>query len=225
MQKRKQACTAAVIFTVLFYAAWSLTELWLVPLLKTYNDNQYVQVLLRDVLIKNLLWTLPAVLLIHHYADEMLIGCKELFSFHKACLKYLLLLIPLAGFVLVGTMLRHHTLTVSSSFHPSQLIDGLLVGISEETVFRGFFLNLTLKNADTDAKKALAFGLNGLMFLLIHFPIWIGQGMLLSVFTGFGFLTIIGLGLLFGYCMLRCRSLWPAVILHSAYDILVFLIA
>ena len=180
--------------------------------------------LLRDGLIKNLVWTLPAFLLIRHFSKELLTDYRKLFSFHRGCWKYLALAVPLAVLVVGGALFRNHGLVLSSSFHPSKLIIALLVGISEESVFRGFLLNADMKRADTEKKQIPAYAVNMVLFLLIHFPIWLREGVFVSSITGFGFVTVMLLGLLFGWCLVQCKSIWPSVVLHSFYDLLIFLL-
>lgn len=224
MLRNKKLTTAWVLFAVWLYGAWAVTELLLVPQLQKAVPNEYLLVLLRDGLLKNVIWTLPACLLIRHFSRSLAIPAKELFSFHRKDLRYLL---PLGGllavFVVLGAVMRHG-FSLSESFHPSQLLIVPFVGISEESVFRGFLLNATLKGAETDRPKIIAVAVNAVMFLVVHFPIWISSGVFVQSFTHFGFITILVLSGLFSFCTIRCRSLWVAVILHSVYDGLVFLL-
>ncbi|MBQ9461473.1 MAG: CPBP family intramembrane metalloprotease [Clostridia bacterium] len=223
MIKNKNLTIAFILFTVWLYGAWAAVELLLMPVISGAINNQYAIVLIRDLLIKNLVWTLPALLLIKRFSEDMLIGMKELLSFRRESLKYLLIAAALAVFVLGGVILRTHGLALSSSFHPSKLIVALLVGFTEETVFRGFFLNATLKHDDSEPKKYIAVAVNAVMFLAIHFPVWISSGVFAANLTSFSFVTIIVLSALFSFCLMRCRNIWVAVILHSFYDLLVFM--
>ena len=220
MTDKEKMTAATVVYALLFYTAWALIELVIAPLLKEVSD-EYVFTLLRDCVIKNLVWTLPAILLIRRFSEEMYIPGKELFGMNKTGLKLLLIALPLAVFVLSGVIFRTHTIAISSSFHPSSIIMVLFVGISEEFVFRGLFLNASLSFAKKDIHKYAAMGINALMFLVIHFPIWISNGVFVSSFAGFGFVTIMALSALFGWTVTKCRSIWPAVILHSFYDLII----
>ena len=114
MIKNKKLLAALGIFTLWLYGAWAGFEMLLNPMLKEATDNEYILLLLRDGVIKNLVWTLPAVLLIKHFSDGMLVGMRELFGFKKAASKYLLIVLPLAAFVLLGELIRTHTIEVSS---------------------------------------------------------------------------------------------------------------
>ena len=225
MLKNRKLTAAWLLFSVWLYGAWTVSELLLVPILREAVPNEYLLVLLRDGLLKNVIWTLPACLLIRRFSSSLAIPAKELFSFQRKDLRYLL---PLGAFlivfVLLGAIMRHG-FSLSESFHPSQLLIVLFVGVSEESVFRGFLLNTTLKSTDTDRFTVIAVVVNAVMFLAIHFPIWISSGVFVQNFTHFSFITILVLSGLFSFCTIRCRSLWVAIILHSLYDGAVFLLA
>lgn len=225
MIKNKKLSAAWLLFAVWLYGMWAVCELLIVPPLKQSVQNEYLFTFLRDGVLKNLIWTLPAFLLIKHFRSSLLLDDKQLFSFGKEQAKYLLTGVFLAVFVLIGSVVRHHGFAVSESFHPSRLMIVLFVGLSEEIVFRGFFLNATLKHTDADWKKWLAFGGNALMFLAIHFPIWISEGVFAANFRSMGFVIVIVLSVLFSVCTTRSRSLWTAVILHSFYDLMVIVFA
>ena len=220
MLKNKKLTAAFLLFAVWLYFIWALMELWLYPLLEVNIQEKWLFTLLTDGLIKNLIWTASAIMLIKHFSSELHIGIRELFSFNKGCVKYTLFSVVLAAIVIAGAVIRRHGFAVNENFEPSMLITYLLVGISEETVFRGFFLNATLSGAESSrSKRIAALIINAVMFLCIHFPIWIRSGMFVSSFTGGGFVTVMLLSMLFGYTMIKCRSLLPAVIMHSVYDL------
>ena len=183
MSRNKKLLRAEILFCCYLYAVWAVIEGWLYPWLQSAVSNEYALTLLRDGLIKNLVWTLPAFLLIRHFSKELLTDYRKLFSFHRGCWKYLALAVPLAVLVVGGALFRNHGLVLSSSFHPSKLIIALLVGISEESVFRGFLLNADMKRADTEKKQIPAYAVNMVLFLLIHFPIWLREGVFVSSIT------------------------------------------
>ena len=223
MTKKKTMTAAVIVYALLLYITWALTELVLVPAVNSAVTDEYARELIRDCVLKNIIWTLPAFLLIRRFSKELYISKKELFGMNKTGLKLLLISVPLAVFVLSGVIVRTHTVAISPSFHPSEFISLLFVGITEEFVFRGLFLNYSLSLAKKNIHRYIAFGINALMFLMIHFPIWISEGIFVSSFTGFGFVTVMALGVLFGWTVTKSRSIWPAVILHSFYDLIVFL--
>lgn len=223
MMKNKRLLLTLGIYVVLFYASWAFVEMVLIVWMAAIFDK-VTMTLMRDALIKNLLWTLPALLLIHAFRGELAVGEKEMWRWKK---KDFLILLPLAAFlaafVLVGSLVRRHGLSISPNFGWDSVIIVLTVGVTEELVFRGWLLNVMAKNADTEGKKLLALLLNAVMFLCIHFPIWITSGVFVSSFRSMGFVTVIVLSMLFGMSFLRTKNLLVPIILHSFYDLLVFM--
>ena len=221
--KNKKLLTAWCVFCLWLYAAWSVTELLIAPPMKEALDNDFLYTLLRDGVIKNLIWTLPALFLMRHFSDELAFPFKGIYRYRRQNSPYLLIAVLMTVAVVGGSILRHHGFSLSPSFKGSDLLIVLFVGISEETVFRGFLLNATLKYADTTFKKGLAAGINSILFLLIHFPVWITSGTFVSNFTSMSFLSVVLLSVLFSYCFIKCKNLAVVIFLHSFYDMLIFL--
>jgi len=96
----------------------------------------------------------------------------------------------------------------------------LFVGITEESVFRGWLLNATLERWG----RWPALIVNSLLFLAIHFPKWIVSGEFVYAFTSFGFAEVIALSLLFGWSFVRTRNLLLPIALHMVYDLAVMLL-
>ena len=159
-----------------------------------------------EVCSKNLIWTLPALFLMRHFSDELAFPFKGIYRYRRQNSPYLLIAVLMTVAVVGGSILRHHGFSLSPSFKGADLLIVLFVGISEETVFRGFLLNATLKYADTTFKKGLAAGINSILFLLIHFPVWITSGTFVSNFTSMSFLSVVLLSVLFSYCFIKCKN-------------------
>ncbi len=224
MIKNKKLIFALVIFSILFYASWAVVELILKNAFASFFKDEVVMALIRDTLIKNLLWTLPALLLIKHFEKDMYVGLKEMRSFKRSDITTLLLLLVfLTVYVLLGVFIRKRSLPINENFGTDDIIVVLFVGITEELVFRGWLLNSMLKNPDTDMKKYIALGINAVMFLIIHFPIWISNGSFVTNFTSVSFLSILLLSAVFGMSFIRTKNIFVPIILHSFYDLLVFM--
>ena len=106
------------------------------------------------------------------------------------------------------------TLHVDPEFTVSGHLWLLIVGITEESVFRGWMLNATAED-EKDWKMLL---LNAAMFVCIHIPIWIRKGMMTASFAQFGFVSIAVFSVLMGYCFLKHKNLLLPVFLHMFYD-------
>ncbi|WP_408057169.1 CPBP family intramembrane glutamic endopeptidase [Ureibacillus acetophenoni] len=95
----------------------------------------------------------------------------------------------------------------------------LLVGITEEIVFRGYLLRKLMDSY----KFWIANTITSLLFVSIHFPIWIYKGLI-------EFPTILGttvsifvLSMIFGFIYKKSNSLWSVIIIHSLYNLIVLL--
>lgn len=124
-------------------------------------------------------------------------------------------------YLLAQFWVAHHGLTVAANFKPQ--FWGryfLVVGVTEECLFRGYFFNALLQKfsfGKANVIQALAFASMHIPRYLTTVPamsvgVWISN--LLSVFI---------LGLLFGWLYARSRSLWPGIVTHMTWDILVTL--
>ncbi len=168
--------------------------------------------------VKCLLWILPALWMIRRYPDALGVSLEEMtapkFPFRKvapwlACM----ILVPLASAFRAGGGIR-----IAPGFHWYSLIGGFLtVGITEELVFRGWLYNATLKKLPTGYAELL----NAVLFLLIHIPIWMLHGALVSNLLSGKWITIVALSWLFCWIFRETKCLWAPVILHMAWDVMV----
>ncbi len=126
-------------------------------------------------------------------------------------------------YLVLSAMMQQHTLHIVPSFKPTMLFqDFLVVGICEETLFRGYFLN-RLRPLVTNDQTALI--IQAIMFACIHLPRYFTTYPSLSGITIIGNLITVGLlGYLFGWLFLKTKSLWPGIIVHSVWDLLIVLI-
>lgn len=95
----------------------------------------------------------------------------------------------------------------------------LLVGITEEIVFRGFIL----KKLMDSFKFWKANTITSLLFVSIHFPIWIHKGLFLFPDILITSINIFVLSAIFGYIYKKTSSLWSVIIIHSFYNLLVLI--
>lgn len=87
----------------------------------------------------------------------------------------------------------------------------ILVGFSEEVLFRGFILE-KLREKTNFVKANI---IQSVLFTLIHFPGWI----LLNAFINPGIIGnivfIFAIGAILGYVFVKTDSLWSVIIIHS----------
>ncbi len=206
-----------IIYSLLLYASWTLYNFLLRPLTDNIQ-NDVLAAFIDDGVIKNLLWTLPAALLIYKYRDKLLCAAKEMFAFRKEHLKYLWIFLLFTVYIILGIVIHGGTLGISGTFGAEDIVTVLFVGITEEMVFRGWLLNSTAKR-----HKEISVTVNAVMFLCIHFPKWIYEGAFVSNFTSGGFLSIALLSIIFSVVFLETKSLVLPVTLHMYWDLLMFI--
>lgn len=208
-----------LIYVLAFYGIWTLWEFWAKDFVNISVENEYLSQFIRSGVIKNLVWTLPAILLIHRFSSDMYVLLKDMFLLNANALRYFPILLLFTVYLLVGAVLQRGRLSVSETLKFSDLIIVLFVGVTEETVFRGWLLNSTV----SEKKKWLPVIANSLMFLLIHFPVWIHDGVFLANFQNFSFLSPLLLGIIFGWMFIKSRCIWVPIVLHMYWDLFIFL--
>ncbi|MBQ7004457.1 MAG: CPBP family intramembrane metalloprotease [Oscillospiraceae bacterium] len=224
MKTSKSLHRTLLLYCVLFFGIWAVFELWFRDVLDGWavsvGVGEWILQLLKSGVIKNLVWTLPAFWLMGHFAEEMHISRKEMLTQKVNWLKWL----PWIGLFLLyaaaAAWVNHGRIGLSPEWKPTDLIWIAFVGITEESVFRGWLLNSTVK----EGRTWQAVLVNALLFLAIHFPKWISEGIFVYAFTSFGFLEVMALSVLFSWSFLKTRSLAVPVVLHVLYDLFVVII-
>jgi len=218
--KRQKTNTVLIVYTLLFYTAWAAFEFIAKSALDSMIENAVLCSFIKSGIIKNLVWTLPAILLIRHFESEVCIIIKEMFTTKINWLEYMPIFIFFTVYVLAGSILHHGKPEIVPSFGVDKIIIVLFVGLTEEMVFRGWLLNFSI----CDNKKWFYIIANAVMFLVIHFPKWISSGTLLSSFTSLQFLEIVALSIVFSLTFLRSKNILVPISLHMYYDLLVFML-
>jgi len=206
MAQTKKKYLALTIYCLCFYAIWTVFELFI----KVNISSQF----LKTGIIKTAVWVLPAMLLVHKFHDTVQIGLKEMFVTKVKWWRYLWIYALLAVWVLLGGLRSGFFF----SLEPDALIIVFFVGITEEMVFRGWLLNATVK----DMPKWLAVLINAVLFLCIHFPRLIQEGVLLSTFTSYNFIGLLALSAIFSVSFLKSKNLFIPITMHMIYDLLAF---
>ncbi len=208
-----------IAYIVVFYSIWTIWEFLGKPAFSSVIGNEYISQFIKSGVIKNLVWTLPSVLLVYYFKDDAYVGLKDMFTRKVNSLKYLPIFLVFTIYLLVGAVLQKGNLSISETFSADSIIIVLFVGITEEMVFRGWLLNFIV----SDSKKWGAVIINSLMFLFIHFPKWIYEGHFIEYFQNLGFLSPIILGIIFCWTFIKSKSIWIPILLHMYWDLLMFL--
>ena len=206
-----------IIFLILFYAVWTVAGLLIRPALQqVMPDNSIAFQIVFDWILKNLCWTLPALILIKKFDKRLYINSKKLFINPVDKKQVALVFLAEIAFCILNSVASHK----GFYFRPEGLqecVSFVFVGVTEELVFRAWLLNSVI----TEKNKNFASGLNAILFLCIHFPIWIFYGNFIAYMTSFSFVMIIILSIFFSWTMLYFKNIWVTIGVHMLWDILV----
>ena len=215
--------TAYIVYAIVFYAVWAVYELLIAPRFKGGISTASGE-LLKDGVFKNIVWTLPAVLLIKRYEPQMRVSLREMFTTLPKIKDLIPALFLFSAYALYAAMHDDGSLALSPEFGLWRVIDVVFIGITEETVFRGWLLNAMPESVFKGERGHwAAVGINAVMFLMIHFPIWIATGEFVNNFASLVFMVLLLLSGIFGHSFLKTRSIWSAVLLHAYWDLMMFM--
>lgn len=202
-----------VISYLVFFAGWTLR----VVCVDLSGMNEFLS-WVTGFLIHVVWWPLFALFLIKRYSNDLNISLKEMIT-TKPKLKILL---PLLVFALVYNIVGFF---INSSGYGTKMkwydliVTAATVGIFEESVFRGGLLN-ALSTFVSERKANL---ISSALFVLIHYPGWIFAGYELTTIA-ITSLSVYALGLIFGWVFRKNRSIWTGAILHSAWDLITWVL-
>lgn len=209
-------------YCVIFYSIWAINEIVLRPQLE-FILSEPLLTIVRTGIIKNIVWILPAILLIKKYHESLEISLKDMFSNKVNWFNYLPIFLIFTFYILISDYVQNGSIGISQNFKYTDLIIVLFVGLSEELVFRGWLLNATIKDKSED-KMYLPMLINSILFLVIHFPKWFTDGILVDNITSFAFLSIMVLSILFSYTFVKSKNIIVPILLHMYWDLLIFVL-
>jgi len=214
----KKLTTVLIIYSVLLYAAWAVYELLIVPYYKAGAGETLFRIL-DSAVVKTAVWTVPAFLLIMHFNADVSVPVREMFSFRRGWKTLLTALVPMTAYILLVAWKTKGGISISGQIPVNTLIF-LFVGFNEEMVFRGWLFNATVR----EDSPWPAYALNAVMFVLIHFPKWIADGVLLTNILSAGFIIIAMLSVLFAWTFRKTRNILVPAFLHFWWDLLITLL-
>lgn len=218
MTNQKKTVTL-IFYIIFFYALWTVFEFFAKDFLDGAIENVTLCQFVQSGIIKNLVWTLPAIILVSYFKKDVYISLKEMFSIRVNWLQYLPIFIFFTVYLLVGSLLQNGRIAIADDFGIDTMIIVLFVGLTEEMVFRGWLLNATIR----EGEKWKYIIINAIMFLAIHFPRWIYEGIFISSFTELGFVCILVLSAIFSWTFIKSRNILIPIALHMYWDLLMFL--
>ena len=213
METKHLKIRTVVISYLVFFVGWTLR----VVCVDLSAMNEFLSWGI-GFLIHVVWWPLFALFLIKRYSNDLNISLKEMIT-TKPKLKILL---PLLAFALIYNIVGFF---INSSGYGTKMklydliVTAATVGIFEESVFRGWFLNAV----STFVSERKANLISSALFVLIHYPGWIFAGYELTTIA-ITSLSVYALGLIFGWVFRKNRSIWTGAILHSAWDLITWVL-
>jgi len=195
-----------------FFLLWTLYAFYISPPLKLQHSALYTF----DI-FKLLIWVAPVFIYLKYKRIDALVYLKLKAPTKNAIKWTILISFIFIIYQIIGTLVVSQQIRFNPFFELHYWIKGvLLVGITEEIAFRGFFLQEIAKHIDFK----LANILTAILFLLIHFPGFFAThhfppGVFLKICT-FSFIFIFGI--IEGYVLKKSESLWACIVIHSITD-------
>src|SRR5699024_11055130 len=158
------------LYFIVFYALWSIKELWLIQYLNLMNPIFAAMV---TAILKITIWIIPVFLLIVTLERKDPISYLGLKSNLKKGLKWtkwITFTIALYFTISGISMYLKFSLYLGWDFW---LYSFIFVGLTEEIVFRWYILRTLMVGLKFWQANTIAF----LLFISIHFPIWIYNGL------------------------------------------------
>ncbi|PRX16938.1 hypothetical protein BX659_1583 [Orenia metallireducens] len=207
------------IYILLFFSIWAIYEIGIAP----YIENNYSENILAffKFFIKLFIWIVPVFLYLKfHDKIDPLSYLKLKYNIKQGLIGALgLSLIFITYNGLRAYLIGNLKLDVSLSINT--WINGIVfVGLTEEIVFRGFFLKKLWDKLSF--KKAMI--VSSLLFVFIHYPVWFVKGNLVFPNLIFSSIYIFVIGILEAYIFKKTDSLWACIISHSIHNLIAYIL-
>lgn len=205
---KKQIFISIIFSYVLLFIVWFAYTLYGIPYLRNSFGTEKLEVL--NGIIKCIVWILPAYSWIFRFDNHLWLQQNKLFQKSNTYFFYLFALL----FIFMG-FYKQYQFQIPFKFPQWYQWIGLflIVGITEEMMFRGWIMNGFLSILKSSYLPNI---FQSLLFVGIHIPIWLltGQSQNLLYSSVFVFL----MGLFFGWIFYTTKSLRCSIILHMIYD-------
>ncbi|TYQ16651.1 UNVERIFIED_CONTAM: hypothetical protein Cloal_3218 [Acetivibrio alkalicellulosi] len=205
-------------YTFLFFLVWTVYELLFRPQLAMF-DTIFLMILHRG--LKVLVWTVPVFIILKFVYKEAPLIVLRLTSNLKKGFKWGFLIgaIITAYLLIRSCLLGQFKLNLHINLE--YLIGAvILIGITEEVVFRGFILQKLMEwNGFWRSNLITA-----VLFLLIHYPSWYMNQRLAMPGVLWNSIYLILFSMLQGYLLKKSKSLWSCMLVHSINNLMVVII-
>ncbi|MDR1151280.1 MAG: CPBP family intramembrane metalloprotease [Bifidobacteriaceae bacterium] len=201
-------------YYLVFCALWALIELvGREPVVEWLGSE--TAALGHIVVVKTLVWVVPAVILIRRFEPSLRVSLKEMFT---ARVRWGPALIGFGVFTFwVASALGAHwpAQGLVVTFPLVGVVRGVFAGVQEEIVFRGWLCNAMPNWGNWKGYLA-----SGALFAVIHVPAWVKNP---SQVEGWACLytplSLVFFGALLAWVFAKGRNLVVPIVLHSWYDL------
>lgn len=171
-----------------------------------------------SAMIKIIIWVIPVIILVKMVEKSNPFSYLGLRHHFRKGVKWAgwLSLVFITYFIVLHLLVLKNDIDFQIGFN-EWLNTILLVGITEEIVFRGFLLRKLMEFYSFWKANIMT----SLLFVSIHFPIWFYKGLFEFPYILSSIITAFVLGLIFGFIYKKTNSLWSVIIIHSLYNLLV----
>ena len=209
-----------VLLFLLLLLIWGFREILLRPIMSESLGVLGFQFV--ETLTKLAVWTIPALLLISYYNGSMSISLKDMLTNEVKWLRYLPVIFAIVAYNLIAACFVHRSIAITVPVPKASLFETVLfVGITEEFVFRGFFLNALLKK--TLALWAVI--ISSVMFVIIHFPLWISESSFSNPLLFWqNCIGVFAISLVFGWTFVKSKNIFTPIIIHMIWNLSVILL-
>lgn len=217
-KNKKYIIKVLIPYLIVFYFFWSVYTIFLEPFIE---KGPYLLNLLLVNFVKLCFWTVPALVVLKYVFREKPLSYIKLskdklrgFAYGSLYGVVIVIYISVTRFLFSGEF------NFNPFFGLESWIGGvLLIGFTEEIVFRGFLLQKFEEIMDSKYANLLT----AVLFLLIHFPKWYMQG---NLFVAEFMVNSVLFMLLFSVLMVvllkKTNSLWTCILIHSANNFAMF---
>ncbi len=200
---------------IIFLIIWTIHMLVVSPFITSSFDEITANII--KTVLKFLIWCGFGAYFIIKYNKDLWLKKEKLFKLTNVRLLIkLIIMIIITAFL---AMLKTHKGFNINEFTVDDFFNKfLLVGFEEEIVFRALLLNGLSKKE----KFITASLITSTIFALIHVPLYIRSGIVVSTIL-INIVKIICISSIYNYIFKESKSLWHILIVHSLWDLLFFL--
>jgi len=205
-----------IIYTTVFFLVWIYYTLYLK---NVFSSNSILNIIINNT-IKYTIWTVPVFIILRYVYKESPITYLKL---NKNIIRGIIYGVVLGSIIIVYHVIRNFIMGNGTFEFNIDLYTWvhriILIGITEEVVFRGFIL----QKLQEEIKFKYANAISSVLFVLIHFPKWYQSGILSYdqlLYFAMSIVFTFGFGLLQGYILKRVNSLWACMIIHSLNNLI-----